>query len=115
MKKFFTLASLVSISSLFADEAAAPQSGYMQTLVMIGVAIVFFYLILFRPEQKRRKRSQAMRTSLKKGDKVTAMGIIGSVSKVLDNTIVLKMYDGSEVEFLKAAITDVQPKEEKKS
>ena len=69
----------------------------------------FFYFILWRPEQKRRKASEQMRSSLKKGDRVTAMGIIGKVDRIQEQTVVLRMIDGAKIEVLKAAITDVQP------
>lgn len=110
MKKFLVLPGILSTFALFADEAApqAKSGNYMQTLIMLGVALVFFYFILLRPEQKRRKKSQLMRDSLKKGDKVTAMGMIGTVDKVTDTTVILKTYDGAKIEMLKAAITDVQ-------
>jgi len=96
--------------SLFADAGAtpSPQGNMIQTFVMIGLALVFFYFILWRPEQKRRKTLEKQRTSMKKGDKVTAMGIIGQVDKVLEKTVVLKMYDGSKIEVINGAITDVQ-------
>ena len=81
----------------------------MQTLLMIGVALVFFYFILWRPEQKRRKAAEQMRSSLKKGDKVTAMGIVGKIDKIQEQTVILRMVDGAKIEILKAAITDVQP------
>ncbi len=115
MKIFLLGLSLLPVVSLFAEDGAAPtkQGGYMQTLIMIGVALVFFYFILLRPEQKRRKAAEKLRTSLKKGDKVTAMGMIGTVSKIEESTVILKMYDGAKIEVLKAAITDVQPGEEK--
>jgi preprotein translocase subunit YajC len=85
------------------------DQGLWQTMIMIAIALVFFYFILWRPEQKRRKAADEQRASLKKGDKVTAMGIIGTVLRVQENTVILKMYDGAKLEFLKAAITDVIP------
>jgi preprotein translocase subunit YajC len=113
------LTKLVSFSSLllcsagaFADGGDAPAAkeggGMSQTLMMIGVALVFFYFILWRPEQKRRKAAEAQRNSMKVGDKVTAMGIIGTIARIQENTIIVKMYDGAKIEILKAAITDVQ-------
>ena len=39
----------------------------------------------------------------------SAMGIIGTVAKIQDDTVVVRMYDGTKLEFLKAAITDVTP------
>ena len=116
MNKFFAFMlglplMVFSSVSLFAEgEAApAPQNSFWQTLIMIGIALVFFYFILWRPEQKRRKAMEKQRSSLKVGDRVTAMGILGTVAKISDTTVVLKMVDGAKIEVLKAAITDVQP------
>ncbi len=116
MNKFFTfclsLSALVFSSlPLFAQDApAAParENSFMQTLIMIGIALVFFYFILWRPEQKRRKAMEKQRSGLKKGDRVTAMGIVGTVFKVQETTVILKMVDGAKIEILKGAITDVQ-------
>ncbi len=100
----------LATGSLLADEAAAPkESNIMQTLMLLGFGVVFFYFLLWRPEQKRRKNMEKQRSSLKKGDRVTAMGIIGSVVRIQDTSVILKMVDGSKIEVLKAAITDVQP------
>lgn len=100
---------LFPTAAIFAQEGTTAAGGGMtQTLIMIGIALVFFYFILWRPEQKRRKASEQMRNSLKKGDRVTAMGIIGKVDKIQESTVILKMVDGTKIEVLKAAITDVQ-------
>jgi len=96
------------MKSFIAQDAAAQGGGMTQTLIMIGIAMVFFYFILWRPEQKRRKAAQALRSSLKKGDRVTAMGIIGTIDRLTDDTVVLKMVDGSKIEMVKAAITEVK-------
>lgn len=108
MKRFLALFTLAGLP-LFAQEEGGRQGNFTQTLIMIGVALVFFYFILWRPEQKRRKAMQHQRESLKAGDRVTAMGLIGTVDSILEKTVVLKMIDGAKVEVLKAAITDVQP------
>jgi preprotein translocase subunit YajC len=103
----FVLASTV----VFADEpaAAAPQGNMMQTLMLLGFGVLFFYFLLWRPEQKRRKAAEKLRSSMKKGDRVTAMGIIGTVVRVQDKSVILKMVDGSKIEVLTAAVSDVQP------
>lgn len=92
---------------------AGESSGLMQTFILIAFALVFFYFILWRPEQKRRKAAEKMRSSLKKGDRVTAMGIVGKIDKIQEQTIILKNVDGSKIEILKAAISDVQPSDDK--
>ncbi len=101
-------------SGLFAqtDSAPPPDQSFWQTLVMIGIAFLFFYVILWRPEQKRRKELEGQRNALKKGDRVAAMGIIGTVVRVGEQTVILKMYDGAKLEFYKAAITDILPESE---
>lgn len=119
MKKIFyallTLqAVLLSAPNLFAqdDESAPPpDQGFTQTLIMIAIALVFFYVILWRPEQKRRKAMEDQRSALKQGDRVTAVGIIGTVVRIQDQTIILKMYDGSKIEVLKAAVNEILPSE----
>lgn len=96
--------------ALFAQESGSnPQSSLMQTLMMLGLAVVFFYFILWRPEQKRRKAAEGMRGAMKKGDKATAMGIVGTIDRIKDHTVILKMVEGAKIEVLKAAITEVQP------
>ena len=105
------LQTMLFSSALFAQDGdmPTPRDGMFQTITMIGIALLFFYFILWRPEQKRRKALEDQRDSLKKGDRVTAMGIIGTVLRIQENTVILKMYDGAKIEVLRGAITDVAP------
>lgn len=111
----FLFLNLIFFGTLAAQDAPSepmptrPEQGFGNTLIMIAVAMIFFYLILWRPEQKRRKMMEEQRSGLKKGDRVVAMGIIGTVSKVNDNTVILKMVDESKIEVLKAAISETLP------
>lgn len=101
--------ALFANSALFADASGAASQGNLpRTLAFFGIVLVFFYVILWRPEQKRRKKMQTQRDSLKVGDKVTAMGIVGTIHNLdSDNTAILKMVDGSKIEVLKAAISEI--------
>jgi len=100
----------MTLFNLLADAApAARQQNMWQMLIMIGVLVFFFYFILFRPEQKRRKALEAVRNGMKKGDKVVAMGIVGTIQRVEKDTVIVRMVDGAKIEFLKAAITEVTP------
>lgn len=118
MKKLFlsfvTLQVFLCNATLFAQEGTddlppSRDQGLTQTLTMMAIALLFFYFILWRPEQKRRKEMETQRSQMKQGDKVTAMGIIGTVVRIQDHTVILKMYDGSKIEVVKGAITDIQP------
>ncbi|MDN3506946.1 MAG: preprotein translocase subunit YajC [Simkaniaceae bacterium] len=109
MKNLLLLLPLLSTASLFAQNGGGAREGnFMQTIIMIAIAIVFFYFILWRPERKRRKEMEAKRGSMKKGDRVTAMGIVGKVEEIKDTTVVLSSVDGSKIEVLKMAISEVQ-------
>ena len=114
MKKILAFLMMLTASlPLMAEEAPVRgQGSFYQTLIMIGIAIVFFYFILWRPEQKRRKAMEEKRTSMKKGDRITAMGIVGTIDRIKEQTVIVKMVDGAKIEFLKAAISEVKPKEE---
>lgn len=109
---FVCLQTLLFSLPLLADETEAmPQrdQGIWQTMMMVAIALMFFYFILWRPEQKRRKALESQRSALKKGDRVTAVGIRGIVVRIQEETVILRMYDGSKIEVLKGAVTDVFP------
>lgn len=113
MTRSFLFSFFLFFTGTLCAEGAPPQppsrdQGFVQTMLMIGIALAFFYFILWRPEQQRRKEMDNARGSLKKGDRVTAMGIIGTVSRVQEHTVVLRMIDGAKIEMLKSAITDFQ-------
>lgn len=92
----------------FAEEAVRSQD-FTQTLVMIGVIMLAFYFILWRPEQKKRKALEEKKGAMQKGDKVIAVGIVGTVHKIQEQTVILNMVDGNKIEVLKGAITEVVP------
>ncbi|MCB1213012.1 MAG: preprotein translocase subunit YajC [Chlamydiia bacterium] len=103
------LTILISMTNfLHAEEyAPAPRDQLWQTLAMLAVLGLGFYFILWRPEQQRRRALEEKRSQMRKGDRVTAMGIIGTVDSIKKDTVILKMVDGSKIEFLKAAINEV--------
>ncbi|NGX55279.1 MAG: hypothetical protein KR126chlam2_00910 [Chlamydiae bacterium] len=112
MKKLFTALFFVQSALLFADEEVAEggrdRSSFWQTLIMIGIAILFFYFILWRPEQRRRKQMEAKRGAMKTGDQVTAMGIVGTIDRIKEKTLIIKNVDGSKIEVVKGAVTEVK-------
>ena len=110
-KFFFLPMALFAAGPLMADDQMAHRGGSMwQTLMMVGIAVLFFYFILWRPERKRKKQMEQQRSAMKKGDHVVAMGILGTIDRVKEKSVVVKMVDGAKVEFLMAAISEVRPK-----
>ena len=100
------------ISSAHAQAAGqAPQGGEMfQILFLVGL-FVLFYFIAIRPQRKRQKEHAELITNLSSGDEVvTTSGIMGKISKLDDDYVVLKVTDNVELKFQKVAIHAVLPK-----
>lgn len=104
--------------------AAASGAGNMTMLpsiLMIVVMIAVMYFLMIRPENKRKKKAQEMRDSLKKGDVITSIGgIIGRIVSVGKDTIVIETSDDRvRMELTKWAVSSVgvqsgeQPEEKK--
>lgn len=74
---------------------------------MIVLMIAIFYFLLIRPENKRKKEANNMRSSLKPGDDITTIGgIYGTVCAVKDQTIVIETgADRVRIEFAKWAVS----------
>ena len=72
--------------------AEAGSTGSMlATFLPLVLVFVFFYFFLIRPQKKREKETQKMRSSIEVGDEiVTIGGIIGTVVSVREDTLVLE-------------------------
>ena len=56
-----------------------------------GLMIVLFYFLLIRPENKRKKQVNEMRTSLQVGDDITTIGgVVGKIVSIKDDLIVIE-------------------------
>ena len=77
------------------------------SLLMMGIMFAIFYFLLIRPENKRKKEAEEMRSAVKTGDKITTIGgIIGTVVNVKDDKIVVETgADQVRIEFAKWAIS----------
>ena len=79
----------------------------MSTVIMMVVMVAVFYFMLIRPENKRKKEADEMRSSLRVGDEiVTIGGICGKIVDVKENKIVIETSaDRVRIEFVKDAIS----------
>ncbi len=103
--------------SLLIPEAAAQDSvnqaggDPMISLLMIGGLFLFMWLFIIRPQKKRQKEHTQLVESLSKGAEVVmTSGMIGKISHVDDEYIVLKCADNVELRFQKVAVHAVLPK-----
>ncbi len=99
------------ISTAMAAEPAAGPSNGMSSIIMMVLFAVVFYFLLIRPQSKRQKEHKNMLSAIQKGDEVvTSGGILGKVSKLTDNFVVLNVGNNVEMKFQKQAVTATLPK-----
>ena len=91
----------------FLTETVSPAAGLGSTVIMMVVMLGVFYFMLIRPENKRKKEAEQMRSAVKKGDEiVTIGGIVGTVVDVKEKNVVLETgADQVRIEFEKWAIS----------
>ena len=77
------------------------------TIIMLVVMIAVFYFLLIRPENKRKKEAEQMRSNVKNGDQITTIGgIVGTVVNVKDDKFVIETgADQVRIEFAKWALS----------
>ncbi|ODT83073.1 MAG: preprotein translocase subunit YajC [Nitrosomonadales bacterium SCN 54-20] len=90
--------------------AVPPGADFMSLLPLIAIFVVF-YLLLIRPQAKRAKEQKLMIEALQKGDEVaTASGVLGRVTRISGNYIVLQVTENVQVVILKSSVQTLLPK-----
>ena len=86
---------------------ATGTTGMSSMLITLVLMLAVFYFMLIRPENKRKKEAEQMRSSVKKGDKITTIGgITGTVVDVKESRVVLETgADQVRIELEKWAIS----------
>ena len=77
------------------------------TFFMLIGMFVLMYFIMIRPENKRKKEAEQMRSNLKVGDEITTIGgITGKVVGIKDDRFVIETgADQVRIEFAKWALS----------
>ena len=108
------------ITSAHAADAGAAGAqkgiaGFSPLLIMI-VFLVFIYLTVWRPQNKRAKEQRDLLNSLAAGDEVVTIGgIVGTITKLTTIYVVLATSDNAQMTVQKSAISTVLPKGTMKS
>ncbi|PKM46329.1 MAG: preprotein translocase subunit YajC [Firmicutes bacterium HGW-Firmicutes-8] len=90
--------------------------GQYGTIIYLVVLVGIFYFLIIRPQQQRQKQAQATINSLEPNVNVTTYaGILGTVVKVKDTTVILKIAENVKIEVLKSAIAQVNESKSEKS
>lgn len=86
---------------------ATGSAGMGSMLITLVLMLAVFYFMLIRPENKRKKEAEQMRSSVKTGDKITTIGgIVGTVVNVKENNLVIETgADQVRIEIAKWAMS----------
>lgn len=96
------------IPFLQAAAGTPPQGNFLMTVLPFVLIIGIFYLFIIRPQNKKQKETEKMIAALKKGDKViTIGGIHGVVHQTKEKTVIVKVDDGTKIEFNRSAVASV--------
>ena len=82
-------------------------AGMGSSIIMLVVMVAIFYFMLIRPENKRKKEAEEMRSNLRTGDVITTIGgITGTVVDVKEKKFVIETgADRVRIEFEKWALS----------
>jgi len=106
------------VTPAYAQAAGAPAGGGITDILIqlmpILLLVVIFWLLIFRPQQKRMKAQQAMLSAIRRGDTVvTTGGIVGKVTKAVDGEdLEVEIAPTVKVKLVRGMIADVRSKAE---
>ncbi|PYU68854.1 MAG: preprotein translocase subunit YajC [Acidobacteria bacterium] len=93
------------------------SGGFGGFLIPLGLMFAIMYFMVIMPQQRQRKKVQAMLAELKSGDKViTNGGIYGTVNGIDGDSVILKISTEPQVKIriARAAIAQVEASEDAK-
>lgn len=83
-------------------------AGFLLQMFPFLLMFLILYFLLIRPQQKRQREHQEMLDDLKNGDRVaTSGGIIGTISGLKTDIVVLRIADNVKIEVQRSAISKV--------
>ena len=91
----------------FLSGTANPAGGGSMTIIMIVGMIAIFYFMVIRPENKRKKDAENLRSNMKVGDEITTIGgITGKVVNIKEDRFVIETgADQVRIELMKWALS----------
>lgn len=86
--------------------ANTPTGGvdFMQFLPMIGIFILFWFLLV-RPQQKKMKEHRAMLDALEKGDEIiTQAGVLGKIIQINEQDLIVEIANNVRITMRREAV-----------
>lgn len=103
--------TIISLKTQANETTNQPKPGgeniIFSFLPFIVIAFAFYFLII-RPQNKKQNELKDKISKVKKDDRVlTAGGIIGTVDRVDESEVVLKVDDKTKLTFTKSSIVEI--------
>ena len=98
-------------------QSSGGGAGFGGFLVPLALMFAIMYFLVIMPQQRQRKKMQAMLGALKTGDKViTNSGIYGTINGIDGDSVILKISAEPQVKIrvARAAIAQVEASEDAK-
>ena len=95
--------------------AGAPSSldQMIHMVALLGITVGIVYFMIIRPQQRKQKETDAMLSSIRKGDRVlTSGGLFGTVVGTKEDVVVLKVADDVKMEFSRQSIVQIKERGE---
>lgn len=75
-------------------------------LIFLGLLFVVFYFFLIRPQQRRMNAQRQLISSIEEGDEIVTMGgIVGTVSELEDDAMLLEVAPDVNIRVLRSAVS----------
>ena len=107
----YAAGSLMALAQAAAPSApsAGPLGAYGQLMPFVLIIGVFYFMMI-RPQQKKARELSDWLKSLKKGDEVvTSGGLIGKITGLTDDTVILEVQEKVRLRVLRNHITGRPP------
>lgn len=86
----------------------------MNMVLWFAVFFGIIYFIIIRPNSKQQKERRSMLDSVRLRDKVVTIGgIHGTVTKLNEDTVIVKVANNVELEFIRPAIQSIENRDYK--
>ncbi|MFT7680299.1 MAG: preprotein translocase subunit YajC [Planctomycetota bacterium] len=103
----------LALLSPWFEEGTTPPAEAPSMVIPFLVIGGLFWLLLIAPERKRKKAREALLDALGKNDEVmTTGGFYGTVTKVEEQVVTLRIADGVHVRVARGSIQDKLNQEE---
>ena len=87
------------------------QTSFFSPLLFLGFLLLFMYIVIIRPQNKRNKEINEMLSNLEIGTEViAASGIIGKVKAINGDYISIEVSENVVFKLQKSAIANILPK-----